>query len=265
MTFQAANGLTADGVVADDDLGQADRPAPARQHGRGGQGRPARAQRQAPGRADRQRHLRHRDPQRGHRLPEAHRHDAARQRRAGHLAEPHLALRLPVVQRGQEPVRLQRRQRQGELGDGRGDRPARGGGDGVRGKRPRAASSVGDVSFEHGGNIPGHQTHERGLDVDIRPIRDADNQCTWGTNWRFVVLRPGRDPALIDMIRADRAGPRQAHLLQRPGAHPRGPDDVVRRPRRPPAHPLLRAVLPGRGVPLLRRLAGVRVAAAPVP
>ena len=45
--------------------------------------------------------------------------------------------------------------------------------------------SVGDASFEHGGNIPLHQTHEVGLDVDIRPIRKAENQCSFGTNWRL--------------------------------------------------------------------------------
>ena len=141
-----------------------------------------------------------------HRLPEAHRDDAERQHRAGHLAEPRLALRLPGVQRGQEPVRLQRRQRQGELGDGRGDRPARGGGDGVRGAGPTGGSSVGDGGYEHGGNIPGHQTHERGLDIDIRPIRDNEDQCTWGTNWRFASYDRSATRALIKIIRATAPG-----------------------------------------------------------
>ena len=37
--------------------------------------------------------------------------------------------------------------------------------------------AVGDVSFEHGGDIPGHDTHEQGLDVDVRLMRDGRNQC----------------------------------------------------------------------------------------
>jgi peptidoglycan hydrolase-like protein with peptidoglycan-binding domain len=45
--------------------------------------------------------------------------------------------------------------------------------------------AVGDVSFEHGGPIPGHDTHERGMDVDIRPLRKANDQCSVaGTTWR---------------------------------------------------------------------------------
>jgi peptidoglycan hydrolase-like protein with peptidoglycan-binding domain len=44
--------------------------------------------------------------------------------------------------------------------------------------------AVGDASFEHGGNIPGHETHEQGLDVDMRPLRKANDQCTvGGTRW----------------------------------------------------------------------------------
>ena len=58
------------------------------------------------------------------------------ERRRGDLAEADLALRLPVVQRLGQPVRLQRRQRQGELGDRRRDRPARGGVEGLRGDPP---------------------------------------------------------------------------------------------------------------------------------
>jgi peptidoglycan hydrolase-like protein with peptidoglycan-binding domain len=66
--------------------------------------------------------------------------------------------------------------------------------------------SVGDVSFEHGGNIPLHQTHEVGLDVDIRPIRKADNQCTWGTNWHFTTYDRTATRQLINDIRAAAPG-----------------------------------------------------------
>jgi peptidoglycan hydrolase-like protein with peptidoglycan-binding domain len=65
---------------------------------------------------------------------------------------------------------------------------------------------VGDVSYEHGGDIPLHHTHERGLDVDIRPIRDAENQCTWGTNWRFASYDRAATRTLIDLIRATAPG-----------------------------------------------------------
>ncbi len=46
----------------------------------------------------------------------------------------------------------------------------------ARGGRGRVA--VGDLSQEHGGDIPGHATHEQGLDVDIRPMRKDSRQCT---------------------------------------------------------------------------------------
>ncbi len=66
--------------------------------------------------------------------------------------------------------------------------------------------SVGDASYEHGGNIPVHATHEVGLDVDVRPIRDAENQCTWGTNWRFASYDRAATRTLIKMIRAAAPG-----------------------------------------------------------
>ena len=66
--------------------------------------------------------------------------------------------------------------------------------------------AVGDISFEHGGNIPLHETHEVGLDVDVRPIRDNDNQCTWGTNWRFASYDRSATRQLINAIRAAAPG-----------------------------------------------------------
>ncbi|MFL5642072.1 MAG: penicillin-insensitive murein endopeptidase [Chloroflexota bacterium] len=66
--------------------------------------------------------------------------------------------------------------------------------------------SVGDASYEHGGNIPLHQTHERGLDIDIRPIRDSENQCLWGTNWRFASYDRAATRQLVDIIRATAPG-----------------------------------------------------------
>ena len=60
---------------------------------------------------------------------------------------------------------------------------------------------VGDVGLEHGGNIAGHQTHEQGLEVDIRPVRDARDQCRWGTNWRLASYDRTATRALIKAIR----------------------------------------------------------------
>jgi peptidoglycan hydrolase-like protein with peptidoglycan-binding domain len=39
---------------------------------------------------------------------------------------------------------------------------------------------VGDLSFEHGGAIPGHGSHQVGMDVDLWPIRSDGKQCTAG-------------------------------------------------------------------------------------
>lgn len=66
--------------------------------------------------------------------------------------------------------------------------------------------AVGDIGREHGGDIAGHQTHEVGLDVDVRPIRDAENQCTWGTNWRYASYDRTATRALIKAIRATAPG-----------------------------------------------------------
>ena len=66
--------------------------------------------------------------------------------------------------------------------------------------------AVGDVSREHGGNIALHATHEVGLDVDVRPIRVNKNQCTWGTNWRYGSYDRTATRALIYAIRAAAPG-----------------------------------------------------------
>jgi peptidoglycan hydrolase-like protein with peptidoglycan-binding domain len=66
--------------------------------------------------------------------------------------------------------------------------------------------ALGDIGFEHGGPIPGHQTHERGMDVDIRPMRDANDQCRWGTNWRLASYDRAATRALVKAIRATALG-----------------------------------------------------------
>lgn len=62
--------------------------------------------------------------------------------------------------------------------------------------------AVGDISLEHGGDIPGHVSHERGLDVDVRPMRRANDQCTWGTRWTFSTYDRTATRALIRKFRA---------------------------------------------------------------
>lgn len=66
--------------------------------------------------------------------------------------------------------------------------------------------AVGDVSLEHGGNIPGHESHELGLDVDVRLMRDANNQCSWGTNYRLASYDRTATRALVNAIRATAPG-----------------------------------------------------------
>jgi peptidoglycan hydrolase-like protein with peptidoglycan-binding domain len=61
--------------------------------------------------------------------------------------------------------------------------------------------AVGDISLEHGGDIAGHVTHEVGLDADIRPMRRAGNECSFGVTWyrwsdgRKICCNPAYDRA----------------------------------------------------------------------
>jgi hypothetical protein len=65
---------------------------------------------------------------------------------------------------------------------------------------------VGDLGYEHGGDIPGHSTHEVGLDVDLRPVRDNRDQCRWGTSWRLGSYDRTATRELIRAIRAAAPG-----------------------------------------------------------
>lgn len=67
--------------------------------------------------------------------------------------------------------------------------------------------AVGDNSLEHGGDIAGHDTHEQGLDVDIRPLRLANDQC-WiaGTTWRSSAYDRTATRAMIRKFRASAPG-----------------------------------------------------------
>jgi hypothetical protein len=65
---------------------------------------------------------------------------------------------------------------------------------------------VGDVSFEHGGDIPDHESHELGLDADIRPMRKANDQCSYRTNWTLTTYDRAATRALVKAIRAATPG-----------------------------------------------------------
>lgn len=66
--------------------------------------------------------------------------------------------------------------------------------------------ALGDIGFQHGGNIPGHLTHEHGMDVDVRPMRKANDQCTWGVNWRWSTYDRAATRDLIKAIRRTAIG-----------------------------------------------------------
>ena len=66
--------------------------------------------------------------------------------------------------------------------------------------------AVGDASYEHGGNIPDHATHEIGMDVDLRIIRKAGNQCSFGTTYRLAAYDRAATRQLIQAIRAAAPG-----------------------------------------------------------
>jgi peptidoglycan hydrolase-like protein with peptidoglycan-binding domain len=76
--------------------------------------------------------------------------------------------------------------------------------------------AVGDVSLEHGGDIPGHLTHEVGLDADLRPMRKANDQCTSRTTWRMSAYDRAATRALVIAIRAATPGHVQFILFNDP-------------------------------------------------
>lgn len=66
--------------------------------------------------------------------------------------------------------------------------------------------ALGNIGLEHGGDIAGHETHEVGLDVDVRPIRDNRDQCRYGTNIRLASYDRTATRVLIRAIRAAAPG-----------------------------------------------------------
>lgn len=66
--------------------------------------------------------------------------------------------------------------------------------------------AVGDIGLQHGGDIAGHQTHERGLDVDLRLMRKGKDQCRWGGTYRASTYDRAATRALVKAIRATAPG-----------------------------------------------------------
>src|SRR5262245_11187740 len=76
---------------------------------------------------------------------------------------------------------------------------------------------LGDVSFEHGGDIPGHATHETGEDVDIWPIRTDSAQCTASRiTWQSSTYDRAATRQLIQAIRATASGQVSSILFNDP-------------------------------------------------
>jgi len=66
---------------------------------------------------------------------------------------------------------------------------------------------LGDVSFEHGGDIPGHASHELGVDADIWPIRTDSAQCTGARiTWQSAAYDRAATRTLVQAIRSAAPG-----------------------------------------------------------
>ncbi|HEV8632786.1 MAG TPA: penicillin-insensitive murein endopeptidase, partial [Chloroflexota bacterium] len=62
--------------------------------------------------------------------------------------------------------------------------------------------AVGDISLEHGGEIAGHDSHEVGLDVDVRFVRKDRKQCTTPTgSWSDPTYDRAATRELVQAIR----------------------------------------------------------------
>ncbi|MGY4772684.1 penicillin-insensitive murein endopeptidase [Kribbella sp. CWNU-51] len=70
----------------------------------------------------------------------------------------------------------------------------------------------GDAGFEHGGDIPGHSSHDVGLDIDVWPIRTDNAQCTAGRiTWQSATYDRAATRQLIQSIKA--AAPGHVRLI----------------------------------------------------
>ncbi|MGW6394425.1 penicillin-insensitive murein endopeptidase [Streptomyces sp. NPDC055103] len=66
---------------------------------------------------------------------------------------------------------------------------------------------VGDISFEHGGTISGHASHQVGLDADIWPVRTDSAQCTGSRiTWQSGAYDRNATRELVKALRAAAPG-----------------------------------------------------------
>ncbi|MEV4760039.1 penicillin-insensitive murein endopeptidase [Micromonospora sp. NPDC049559] len=71
----------------------------------------------------------------------------------------------------------------------------------------RGPVPLGDAGFEHGGGIPGHSSHDVGLDIDVWPIRTDAAQCTAGRiTWQSATYDRAATRQLVNAIRAAAPG-----------------------------------------------------------
>ncbi|HET9380892.1 MAG TPA: penicillin-insensitive murein endopeptidase [Streptomyces sp.] len=69
------------------------------------------------------------------------------------------------------------------------------------------ALPVGDAGFEHGGDIPGHASHEVGMDIDVWPVRTDSAQCTASRiTWESGTYDRAATRMLVQEIRAKAPG-----------------------------------------------------------
>ncbi|GIG61291.1 hypothetical protein Lfu02_56630 [Longispora fulva] len=66
---------------------------------------------------------------------------------------------------------------------------------------------LGDASLEHGGDIPGHASHDIGMDIDVWPIRTDSAQCTAGRiTWQSATYDRAATRQLLQAVRAAAPG-----------------------------------------------------------
>ncbi|WP_412539152.1 penicillin-insensitive murein endopeptidase [Longispora sp. K20-0274] len=66
---------------------------------------------------------------------------------------------------------------------------------------------LGDASLEHGGDIPGHASHDIGMDIDVWPIRTDSAQCTAGRiTWQSTTYDRAATRQLLQAVRAAAPG-----------------------------------------------------------
>lgn len=71
----------------------------------------------------------------------------------------------------------------------------------------RGMVPLGDIGVEHGGEIPGHGSHEVGLDVDVWPVRTDNGQCDAGRiTWRSATYDRAATRQLVHAITSTAPG-----------------------------------------------------------